>query len=180
MMLKNVSLNIFLRHSSFAASLQFHTSIVGCVAYNLSSLLLCHRHESFMPTALNYIIHHLPLYMLYASFNLLFQHVVHPTYETIYNDSYIYYIYSGVPYITIHAQRKARAIWKLVHSIELTEELFLDLNLNVDGSKLTKEAISEDDVDSEDEVDDEGEEGVEFVSLVSLLRCCWICMIVLW
>ena len=118
--------------------------------------------------------------MLYASFNLLFQHVVHPTYETIYNDSYIYYIYSGVPYITIHAQRKARAIWKLVHSIELTEELFLDLNLNVDGSKLTKEAISEDDVDSEDEVDDEGEEGVEFVSLVSLLGCCWICIIVLW
>jgi len=31
-----------------------------------------------------------------------------------------------VPYITIHAQRKARAIWKLVHSIELTEGLFLD------------------------------------------------------
>lgn len=96
--------------------------------------------------------------------------------------------YSGVPYITIHAERKARAIWKLVHSIQLSEELFLDLDyLNSDGvennngdgvnnceegTKLTnKDRMGEEDdvVDSEDEMDDVGEEegAVEVVSLVS-------------
>ena len=90
-----------------------------------------------------------------------------------------------MPYITIHAQRKARAIWKLVHSIELTEGLFLDsaaddnngdgLNGNVNGDEnggnnggnggnngpgkvVNKATTEEDDIDSEDEVDDEGEE----------------------
>ena len=91
--------------------------------------------------------------------------------------------YSGVPYITIHAERKARAIWKLVHSIQLSEEIFLDLDVdganNIDGdgvnnheegTKLTKDRMGEeDDVDSEDEMDDVGEEegAVEVVSLVS-------------
>ena len=91
-------------------------------------------------------------------------------------------IYSGVPYITIHAERKARAIWKLVHSIQLSEELFLDLNSegvdnigdgvknSEEGTKIPKERMGEeDDVDSEDEMDDVGEEegAVEVVSLVS-------------
>jgi hypothetical protein len=86
---------------------------------------------------------------------------------------------SGVPYITIHAQRKARAIWKLVQSIELTESLFLDNaaaaaagsgdgannNNNIGEEGLNNEemdredqAAAEDDVDSDDEMDDEGEE----------------------
>jgi len=104
-----------------------------------------------------------------------------------------------VPYITIHAQRKARAIWKLVHSIELTDGLFLDsaaddnngdgLNGNngVNGNKgdggnngpgkLNKATTEEDDIDSEDEVDDEGEElliegGAGSASLVSFCSLC--------
>ena len=102
------------------------------------------------------------------------------------NDS-IFHENSGVPYITIHAERKARAIWKLVHSIHLSEELFLDLdadaandgaNDNGDGVNNSEEGTTltnkdrmgdEDDVDSEDEMDDVGEEegAVEVVSLVS-------------
>eukprot|EP00984_Skeletonema_dohrnii_P003035 scaffold1020_cov106-Skeletonema_dohrnii-CCMP3373.AAC.2 len=98
---------------------------------------------------------------------------------------------SGVPYITIHAQRKARAIWKLVHSIELTDALFLDSAADNNGDGLNgvngnnggeggnngvgkvvnKATTEEDDIDSDDEVDDEGEElliegGAVSVSLI--------------
>ncbi len=86
-----------------------------------------------------------------------------------------------MPYITIHAQRKARAIVKLVHSIELTDELFLDSDI-IDDATTTKQgnelsaaaAEEDDDIDSDDEMDDEGEElvvegGVGSVSLVSFV-----------
>ena len=74
---------------------------------------------------------------------------------------YTWYKYSGVPYITIHAQRKARAIVKLVQSIELTNELFLDSTTDgdVNGGK-QENAEDDDDIDSDDEMDDEGEEVV--------------------
>ena len=91
-----------------------------------------------------------------------------------------------MPYITIHAQRKSRAIWRLVNSLDLHENLFLDVaaaensGAENDGSengaggenggaesggldgkeKGVRSAKEEDDdiVDSDDEMDDEGEE----------------------
>jgi hypothetical protein len=89
--------------------------------------------------------------------------------------------HSGVPYITIHAQRKSRAIWRLINSIDLHENLFLDIAAaaenNNDGEndgeraesgggldgkeKGVRRSAKEDDddiVDSDDEMDDEGEE----------------------
>lgn len=86
---------------------------------------------------------------------------------------------SGVPYITIHAQRKSRAIWRLVNSLDLHENLFLDIAAaaenngenggensgaesggKLDGKDNVRSAKDEDDdiVDSDDEMDDEGEE----------------------
>jgi hypothetical protein len=85
-----------------------------------------------------------------------------------------------VPYITIHAQRKSRAIWRLINSIDLHENLFLDVADAAEndgendaggenggagsGGKLdvkdnVRSAKDDDDiVDSDDEMDDEGEE----------------------
>ena len=88
-----------------------------------------------------------------------------------------------MPYITIHAQRKSRAIWRLVNSLDLHENLFLDIAAaeNNDGENngengaggdgpesdgglygkdnVVRSAKDEDDiVDSDDEMDDEGEE----------------------
>ena len=84
-----------------------------------------------------------------------------------------------MPYITIHAQRKSRAIWRLVNSIDLHENLFLDSDSaenddgengaggesggaqsgGLDGKDYMRSAKEEDDVvDSDDEMDDEGEE----------------------
>ena len=88
-----------------------------------------------------------------------------------------------MPYITIHAQRKSRAIWRLVNSLDLHENLFLDSNAaenndgensgangaggegsgaesGGDGKDNVRSANVDDDdiVDSDDEMDDEGEE----------------------
>jgi len=82
-----------------------------------------------------------------------------------------------VPYITIHAQRKSRAIWRLIKSIDLHENLFLDIPAaenggenggegsgaesgGLGGKDNVRSAKDDDDdiVDSDDEMDDEGEE----------------------
>ena len=75
-----------------------------------------------------------------------------------------------MPYITIHAQRKSRAIWRLINSIDLHENLFLDSagenggsenggKLDVkDNVRSVKDDDDDDIVDSDDEMDDEGEE----------------------
>ena len=88
-----------------------------------------------------------------------------------------------MPYITIHAQRKARAIVKLIQPIELTNDLFLDTPNNNNNDEIEdggvvarrgneKMAEEDDDIDSDDEMDDEGEEvlvegGLGSTSLVS-------------
>ena len=87
-----------------------------------------------------------------------------------------------MPYITIHAQRKARAIWKLARSIELTDSLFVTVpnNANNDDASAANDTnnmnnAQEEDVDSDDEMEDEGEELIDVPpSLVSVFTLYYI------
>ena len=84
-------------------------------------------------------------------------------------------IFSGIPYITIDAQRKARAIVKLVDALELKEVFFLDNSAAVRGEGTPDNVNEEEDSEAEDAEAGDDEVDASPASLVSPFR-----FVILW